>query len=120
MKFFEFIQAVDPNIELLDQQLKSQIVGLDGIQYYPQTKKLIVVSFDDNQESLPIEIIVNAHDPTQKIQRELDLDQVKTGLQILRDYIVNVSPTNAESIQAIKVLSRAVIYMGKYIHRMEN
>lgn len=119
MKFFEFTQTVDPNIEVLDQELRSAITQIDGIQYTPSTKKLVVISFNDNQTSGPIETVVNNHNPLTKSQSTLDREQIRDNLQNLRDYINLSSPTQAQTIAIVKLLCRAVLYIVKYLIRLE-
>lgn len=118
MKFFEFTQTVNPNIEVLDQELRTAIAQIDGVQYDPNTKKLIVISFNDNQDALPIETIVNNHNPLSKTQFVLDKEVVQTKIQNLKDYINLSSPTNDQTIAVTKLLCRAIIFILKYLMKL--
>lgn len=119
MKQFDFTLLVNPNIELLDQELKQSIANIDGIQYDPTSKLLRVVSFDDTQTVAPIQTIVQSHNPNGQTQAQIDKQQIQNALQNLRDFVNNPSPTNAQAIATEKVLCRAILYLAKNIYGWE-
>lgn len=118
-KEFTYILLQHPNIEKLDQDLKAAIADIDGVQYFPEEMRLIVVSFNLNQAQGPIDTIVNAHNPASQTQQQLDLTQIQNALQNLRDFRDNPSPTNAQSIATVKLLCRAILYLAKNIYGWE-
>lgn len=118
-KNFTYTLAQHPNVEKLNEDLKTAIPNLDGVQYYPAEHRLVVLSFDLNQAQGPIDTIVNAHNPASQTQQQADLTAIKNALQNLRDFRDNPSPTNAQAIATEKVLCRAILYLAKNMYGWE-
>jgi hypothetical protein len=115
MQLFTYILTNHPNIDLLDHELRTQLIDFDGVQYFGDEKRLVVITFNDSQLKSQVDTIVNAHNPNGQTQSQADLTQVKNALQNLRDFIDNPSPTNAQAIATEKILCRAILYLAKNI-----